>query len=120
MKYKTPLGAAEWARLAMHVASEKQAADIVMLDMRGPMSFTDYFVILTCESKRQMRGLIEDLDNALEESGIKLHHQEGSSEGGWILMDYNDLVIHIFAPEERSYYHLEQLWSHANVMFRIQ
>mgnify|MGYP001207010864 FL=1 len=120
MKYKTPLGAAEGARLAMNVASEKQATDIVMLDMRSSLSFTDYFVILTCESKRQIDGLLKDLDRALEESGMNLHHQEGSAEGGWILMDYNDLVIHVFAPEERGHYSLEQLWSQATVMFRIQ
>ena len=117
---KTPLGAAEGARLAMSVASEKQATDIVLLDMRGPLSFTDYFVILTGESQRQMQALLEDIDQALDEAGMTLHHREGTSDGGWVLMDYGDLVVHVFAPEEREYYHLEQLWSQASVLFRIQ
>ena len=117
---KTMLGAAEGARLVVDVASEKQATDIVMLDMRGPLSFTDYFVILTGESQRQMQALLEDIDQALDEAGMALHHREGTSDGGWVLMDYGDLVVHVFAPEDREYYHLEQLWSQAPVMFRIQ
>jgi ribosome-associated protein len=117
---KTQIGIAEAARLAVDVASEKQATDIVMMDMRGPFGFTDYFVILTGESQRQMQALVEDIDQALDEAGMALHHREGTSDGGWVLMDYGDLVIHVFAPEERELYHLEQLWSQATVMFRIQ
>ena len=120
MPEKTQLGAVEGARLAVDVASEKQATDIVMLDMRGPFAFTDYFVILTGESRRQMQGLLEDIDQALEEEGMVLHHREGTADGGWVLLDYGDLVVHVFAPEEREYYHLEQLWSQATVLFRIQ
>ena len=117
---KTPLGAAEGARLVVDVASEKQATDIVMLDMRGPLSFTNYFVILTGESQRQMQALLEDIDQALDEAGMALHHREGTSDGGWVLMDYGDMLVHVFAPEERDYYNLEQLWSQATVLFRIQ
>ena len=120
MTEKTQLTAAEAARLAVDVASEKQATDIVMLDMRGPSAFTDYFVILSAESRRQMQGLLEDIDGALDSAGMTLHHQEGTTDGGWVLMDYGDLVVHLFAPEEREYYHLEQLWSQATVLFRIQ
>ena len=117
---KIQLTTAEASRLAMDVASEMHATDIVMLDMRGPYAFTDYFVILTAESSRQMQGLLEDMDQALDNAGMTLHHQEGTTSGGWVLMDYGDLIIHVFAPEYREYYHLEQLWSHANVLFRIQ
>ena len=120
MREKTSLGTAEGARLAVDVASEKQATDIVMLDMRELGAFTDYFVILTGESHRQVQALLEDIDQALDKAGMTLHHREGSSEGGWVLLDYGDLVVHVFAPEEREYYHLEQLWSQATVMFRIQ
>ena len=106
--------------MAVDLASEKQATDIVMLDMRGPSAFTDYFVILSAESRRQMQGLIEDIDKALDSAGMTLHHQEGTADGGWVLMDYGDLIVHVFGPEEREYYHLEQLWSQATVLFRIQ
>ena len=117
---KTQIGTAEAARLAVDVASEKLASDIVLLDMRGPSAFTDYFVILTAESRRQMQGLLEDIDQALEKAGMALHHKEGTAEGGWVLMDYGDFIVHVFVPEEREYYHLEQLWSQAIVLFRIQ
>ena len=103
----------------MDTASEKQASDIVMLDMRGPFGFTDYFVILTAESRRQMQGLLEDIDQALDSAGLTIHHREGTSAGGWVLMDYGNLVIHVFGPEEREFYNLEQLWSNATVLFRI-
>jgi ribosome-associated protein len=120
MTEKTQLAAAEAARLAVDVASEMQATNIVMLDMRGPFGFTNSFVILTAESRRQMQALLEDIDQALENAGMTLHHKEGTPDGGWVLMDYGDMVIHVFAPEEREYYHLEQLWSQAPVMFRVQ
>ena len=120
MTEKTQLTAAEAARLAVDVASEKQATDIVMLDMRGLFAFTDYFVILTGESRRQMQGILEDIDGALDNAGMTLHHKEGTPDGGWVLMDYGDMLIHVFAPEERDYYNLEQLWSQATVLFRIQ
>lgn len=120
MTKKTQLAAAEAARLAMDVSSEKQATDIVMLDMRGPSAFTDYFVILTAESRRQMQGLIEDIDKTLDSAGMTLHHREGTTDGGWVLMDYGDMVLHVFAPEERDHYNLEQLWSQATILFRIQ
>ena len=117
---KTQMAAVEAARLAVNVASEKQATDIVMLDMRGPLSFTDYFVILSAESRRQMQGLLEDIDEALNEAGIALHHREGTTDGGWALLDYGDLVVHVFGQEEREYYHLERLWAQAPVMFKVQ
>ena len=120
MTEKTQLTAAEAARLAVDVASENQATDIVMLDMRGPSAFTDYFVILSAESRRQMQGLVEDIDKALDSAGMTLHHKEGTPDGGWVLMDYGDMLVHVFAPEEREYYNLEQLWSQATVLFRIQ
>ena len=120
MTEKVQLGAAEAARLAVDVASDKQATNIVMLDMRGPFSFTDYFVIATVESRRQMQALVQDIDQALAKAGVALHHQEGTADGGWVLMDFGDFVVHVFAPEEREYYSLEQLWSNAAVLFRIQ
>ncbi|MBF8268003.1 MAG: rsfS [Dehalococcoidia bacterium] len=117
---KNAIEAAEGARLAVEVASEKQAVDIVLLDMRELCNFTDYFVILTGESRRQMQALVEDVDMALDAAGMLLHHREGSPEGGWVLLDYGDLIVHAFGPEEREFYSLEQLWSQAPVLFRVQ
>jgi ribosome-associated protein len=117
---KAALEPAEIARLVVEVASEKQAADIVLLDMRGLCDFTDYFVIFTGESRRQMQALMEDVETALDAAGVPFHHQEGNPEGGWILMDYGYLIVHAFSPEERDIYRLEHLWFRAPVLLRIQ
>lgn len=110
----------EMAKFVVDVASEKQARNVVMLDMREMSSFTDYFIILTADSQRQMNSILEDIERSLRRERIHPHHMEGSTDSGWLLMDYGDLVIHIFSPEEREYYALEQLWSRAAVIFRIQ
>ena len=102
------------------MASEKLATDIVMLDMRSAFSFTDYFVILTGETRRQIRALLDDIEQTMEEAGMYLHHIEGTADGGWVLLDYGDLVVHVFGPEEREFYQIESLWSHAPVLFRVQ
>ena len=120
MKEKVALEAIDIARLVVEVASEKQAADIVLLDMRGLCDFTDFFVIFTGETQRQTQALLEDVEEALDAAGTPLHHQEGSPDGGWVLLDYGDLIVHAFGPEERDIYQLEQLWSRAPVLLRVQ
>ena len=110
----------EYARLAVDVASEKQAADIVMLDIRGVSDFTDYFVVLTAESSRQMRTLVDDIEEALEKTGAALHHREGTSDAGWRLLDFGDVIVHLFLPEAREFYNIEGAWSRAAEVVRIQ
>jgi len=109
----------EYARLAVEVAADKHAEDIVLLDLRGVSDFTDYFVILTAESPRQMETLAEDLEEALEAQHARLHHREGTSQGGWLLLDFGDLIIHLFGPEAREFYQLEQVWSQGSEVVRI-
>ena len=108
------------ARMAVDVASEGQASDVTMLDVREISGFADYFVILAAESTRQMESLRESLEKDLETSGAVLHHREGSPQGGWVLLDFGDLVIHLFAPSEREYYHLEGAWPGAVEVVRLQ
>ena len=108
------------AKFVIDIASEKQARNVVMLDLREMSSFTDYFIILTADSERQMNSILEDIEQSLKKERIRPHHMEGSTDSGWILMDYGDIVVHIFSPQEREYYALEQLWSRASVIFRIQ
>ena len=102
------------------MASEKNATDIILMDMRSVCSFTDYFVVLTAESRRQMQALVDDIDDTLRKVGTKPNHTEGSSEGGWILLDYVDFIVHVFSPEERDNYQIERYWRNAPVIFRIQ
>lgn len=113
------LDSAEVAQLAVEVASEKLAEDIVMLDLRQVVPFADYFVIMSADSSRQIEALEEDLTNALKESGINRFHREGAAESGWVLLDFSDVIVHIFGPEEREYFQLERLWSRAPQVVRV-
>ena len=113
------LDSAEVAQLAVEVASEKLAEDIVMLDLRQVVPFADYFVIMSADSSRQIEALEEDLTNALKESGINRFHREGTAESGWVLLDFSDVIVHIFGPEEREYFQLERLWSRAPQVVRV-
>ena len=108
------------ARLVVSVASDKLASDIVMLDLRGISDFTDFFVIMTAESPRQTAALAEDLENALKFVGIQKHHSEGTPAGGWMLLDFGDVIVHLFTPEKREFYLLEEAWDQATKTIRIQ
>ena len=119
MAEKVALQPGDYARLAVDVASDGQASDVTMLDIRAISAFADYFVILTAESTRQMESLRERMESELETSGAVLHHREGSPGGGWILLDFGDVIVHLFGPEEREYYHLETLWSQAPQVVRV-
>ena len=109
----------DYARYAADVASDKLASDIVMLDIGEVSDFADYFVILSVESTRQMRAIVEDLEHALEEKGGVRHHREGTPESGWMLLDFGDVVIHVFGVEERQFYDLESVWSESTELVRI-
>jgi ribosome-associated protein len=117
---KTVLGAVDYARLAIDVASDGQASDVVMLDIRGISDFADYFVILTAESARQIEALTQDIEKALEAQGATLHHREGNVQDGWVLLDFGDLIVHLFRPEDREFYHIEGAWSRGIQTVRIQ
>jgi ribosome-associated protein len=92
---------------------DKKAAEILVLDVRDLTSFTNYFVLCTGESEPQLRTIAKTIEEKLFASGVRAHHLEGRSESGWILMDYDDFVVHIFSREKRSFYDLERLWADA-------
>ena len=114
------IDSAEFARAAIDVASELQASEVVMLDITKATDFADYFVVLTAESPRQMESLAEEIERALKGAGASLHHREGTHQTGWMLLDFGDLIVHIFAPEERGFYHIEGVWSDSFEVVRIQ
>ncbi len=114
------LEAEEIARLATEVASEKQARDIAMLDVRDLCSFADYFVICSGETKRHLEAIWQGVDETLRQRGIKPHHNEGIPDSGWMLADFGSVIVHIFAPPERDYYQLDKFWDKAIPMVRIQ
>jgi ribosome-associated protein len=95
-------------------AADKKAIDVVELDLRGVLGYTDYFLVCSGNTGRQAKAIH---DGILE--GLKREHDtlprrvEGSAQAGWILMDYLDVIVHIFTPETRDFYRLEQLWGEA-------
>jgi ribosome-associated protein len=98
---------------AARAASAKQAEDIVILDVSEIIVITDHFVICTAGSHRQIRTVIDAVEEALRGLGVKPVRREGEAEAGWWLLDYVDVVVHVFGPDEREYYDLERLWSDA-------
>lgn len=101
--------AQECARIALDTKSE----DLVILDVRGLTSFTDYFVIMSGRSTRHVQGLAEAIDSGLSAKRISSKNCEGLQEGLWVLLDYNDVVVHIFYKETRAFYDLDGLWHDA-------
>lgn len=94
---------------------------MLLLDIRDVASFADYFVIATAGSNRQIDAILETIDQDLRKAQkIRPTGREGDSDAGWVLLDYGDVVVHIFGPEERAYYDLESLWATAVPVVRIQ
>jgi ribosome-associated protein len=91
--------------------SDRQAQDIVLMDIGKVSTFTDYFVIATVNNTRQMTAIIDSLDRDLRGDGVKPRKTEGGADSGWVLIDFNDAIVHLFSPEQRDYYNLEELWS---------
>ncbi len=107
------------AHLVVDAASDKKAQDIVLLDVHAVASFTDYFVICAGTSERQIRAIADGIDEALSKRGISPYKREGTPDDGWVLLDYSDVVVHIFSPEQRTFYGLEKLWESGRIVARL-
>jgi ribosome-associated protein len=92
----------------------------VLLDVSNVCSFADYFVICTAESERQIRTVYDEIEQSLKREGILPHHHEGTIDSGWLLLDYGDVIVHIFGAFEREFYQLDEMWSNAKAVLRIQ
>jgi ribosome-associated protein len=91
-----------------------------MLDLRGLTTIADYFVVCTAESERQLRAVANSIDEDLVKAGAKRPRIEGSAETGWVLLDFSDVIIHIFSPEQREFYRIERLWKQAQPVVVVQ
>ncbi len=114
------LQADELARRIIEVLSDKQAEDILLLDIRNVASFADYFVIASAPTVRQIQAILEAVDEELGGNGVKPMGHEGKPDSGWVLLDYGDVIVHLFAPQERAFYDLEGLWHTGTPVVRIQ
>jgi ribosome-associated protein len=96
------------------IAADKKAADVRILDLRGIVSYTDFFVICSGNTERQTKAIHDAIHLELKKAhGLHPRRVEGDREARWVLMDYLDCVVHVFTPEAREYYRLEQLWGEA-------
>ncbi|MSZ08338.1 MAG: ribosome silencing factor [Actinobacteria bacterium] len=96
--------------LAAHAALNKLATDLVALDVSEHMPLTDIFFICSARNERMAMSIADAIEEALGEKGVRKLRQEGRSEGRWILLDFGDVIMHVFHEEERLYYQLERLW----------
>ncbi|HEV8676445.1 MAG TPA: ribosome silencing factor [Methylomirabilota bacterium] len=108
-----PLTAAAKAQLGARAALAKKADALLVLDLRAVSTITDYFVICTGASTTQLRSIADAVESRLEEEGLRVFHREGLPESGWLLLDYSDVIVHVFLPETRDFYALDRLWGDA-------
>lgn len=102
--------------LAATAADSKQAEDLVALDVSGPLPLTDIFLLATGRNERNVVAIASEIEDKLIEAGSKPLRREGRAEGRWILLDFGDLVVHVFHEEDRLYYSLERLWKDCPVI----
>ena len=105
----------------MNIIEDGLGEDIVLLDVREVSPFADFFVICSGNSERQLRALVDGVRATTKsELGVLPHHVEGKPVSGWVLLDYVDVIVHIFTPELRVYYDLEGLWHEGKTLLRMQ
>lgn len=108
------------ARRIVDLASDKKAADIVLLEIGGLTTLADYFVICSGSSERQLAAIADGIVEGLRDEGLKPIGREGSANAHWMLLDFGSVIVHIMAPPEREFYQLERLWAEAPLLLRLQ
>ena len=109
----TGLTAERKVRRAARAALDRRATDVVVLDLQGLSSVTDYFLVCSGKSTTHMETITDAIRDELKSEGVRPRHAEGVAECGWILLDYGDVLMHVFLEETRTYYALERLWGDA-------
>ena len=110
----------EQAHEIADIISDKKGADITVLDIRPVSPIADYFVIATADNDRQAQAMIEEIEKRMKAQHHLPLSVDGEPGSGWVLMDYGDVLVHIFDPGTRDYYQLEELWNNAPTIVRIQ
>jgi len=103
----------ELAQICARAALDAKAEEVVILDVQGISTFTDYFVIMSGRSTRHVQGVAEAIEKEMRAKRVSTANAEGLQEGMWVLLDFNDVVVHIFYHEQRKFYDLESLWHDA-------
>lgn len=102
--------------VAAKAAADKKGQDVKLLDLRGLSPLTDYFVIASASNVQLTQAIAEHVEEAVEAAGGRLRHREGREAARWILLDFGDVVVHVFHSDEREFYSLERLWADAAVL----
>ena len=108
------------ARRIVELASDKKAADIVLLEIGELTTLADYFVICSGASERQLGAIVDGIAASLRDEGVKPIGREGAANAHWLLLDYGSVIVHVMAPPERDFYQLERLWADAPLLLRLQ
>lgn len=108
------------AHKIIEALEDKKAEDILLLDIKDVASFTDYFVICNGSSDRMLDALAKGVAEATKQDYKKKRRVDGKAMEGWLVMDYGDVVVHLFAPDMRTHYDLEELWSDGKVLLKVQ
>jgi|SRR5579859_405543 len=116
----TEYDAAEIAHRVVDLALDKKASDVTLLDVQGVTTLAEYFVIATGTSDRQIRAISAGIQEGMDDVGVHRLRQDGMPEDGWVLVDYGQIIVHIFGPEQRAYYDLERRWSDAPTLLKVQ
>lgn len=103
-------------QLAVLAADSKQAEDLVALDVSGPLPLTDIFLLASGRSERNVVAIAGEIEDKLIQAGVKPLRREGRTEGRWILLDFGDVIVHVFHEEDRMFYSLERLWKDCPVV----
>ena len=117
---KNSLEALDFANILIDSISDKKGRDILLLDMREQSILSDYFLLCSASNDRQLKAIAEAVkEEAKEKAGISSTGYEGTPQSGWMLIDFGDLVIHVFSEEQRAYYNLEELWQKSHIVMRM-
>jgi ribosome-associated protein len=104
----------------VNALEDKKAEDIVLIDIQGIAIFTDYFVICSGTSDRMLRSLVRAANDSMAEINGMKGKVIGSPSNGWVAVDFGDIVLHVFSPQQRQYYQLEELWSSGKTLLRVK
>lgn len=112
--------AANTAREIVDIAVDKKASDVTLLEIGKATTLAEYFVVATASSDRMLQAISRAVRDAMSDDDIALIGEEGPATQGWVLLDYGQVVVHLFSPEQRDYYDLERRWNEAPTLLKIQ
>ncbi|MFZ6018162.1 MAG: ribosome silencing factor [Chloroflexota bacterium] len=110
----------EVARSIVNTLEDKKGENILLMDIQDIATFTDYFILCSGSSERMIESLADAVLENVKKEFQMIGKKEGYAQGGWVLVDLGDVIVHLFSPEQREYYRLEELWSQGKILLRLQ